>query len=96
MVKRLTFEIDENTHNQLKAEAAEKGVSLGSYCSSILKARSGESRSSFLDNLSHATLSIISLGDLRDIVSQLIKERPKDWEAKTRMVNSEILRRYRT
>ena len=94
--KRLTFNINEHLHNQLKAEAAAKGVSLGSYCASILEGRSGESRSSFLNDLDRTTLSLIPLGELRDTVTQLVKEKPRDWERKTRMVNNEILRRYRS
>lgn len=94
--KRLTFEINEHLHNQLKAEAAAKGVSLGSYCTSILEGRSGESHSPFLNDLDRTTLSLIPLGDLREAVVQLVKEKPRDWEKKTRMVNNEILRRYRT
>jgi hypothetical protein len=94
--KRLTFEINEHLHSQLKAEAAEKGVSLGSYCTSILEGRGGASHSSFLNDLDRTTLSLISLGELRDAVTQLVREKPQDWEKKSRMVNNEILRRYRT
>jgi len=91
--KRLTFDIPEELHNSLKAEASAKGVSLGSYCTAILN---GEVSSSPSPPVDFSTLKFLSLTDLREITSQLAKERPTDWQRQLANVNMEMRRRFKT
>ena len=91
--KRLTFDIPEELHNRLKAEAAQMGVSLGSYCATILE--SGDTSSLSIENLDPATLSVLPVGTLREFCSELIEKRPKGWQQKIRSVNFELQRRYK-
>ena len=92
MSKRLTFEINEKLHSRLKSEAAQLGVTLGSHCASILEG-GGESPSVEIDSSSFAAYS---LGDLRDLNQQLLKEQPTNWKKTVANVNAEIRRRFLT
>ena len=91
--KRLTIEIPEQLHNRLKAEAAAKGVSLGSHCTSILE---GEVTISPSFEVDQTTLSYLSLAQLRDISQELLDNRPTDWKRRVANVNMEMRRRFRT
>ena len=91
--KRLTIEIPEQLHNRLKAEAAAKGVSLGSHCTSILE---GEVTISPSFEVDQTTLSYLSLAQLRDISQELLDNRPTDWKRQVANVNMEMRRRFRT
>lgn len=93
--KRLTFEINEELHAQLKAEAAAKGLHLGPYCQQILAARSQETGSGSVKELDATTISVMPLGALRELCAELAETKPKGWERGIRLVNSEIRRRYR-
>ena len=90
--KRLTFDIPLELHNRLKAEAAAKGVSLGSHCSAILSGEEGSSPSTQVDM---STLTFMSLTELREISSQLIKEKPSNWQRQVANVNMEMRRRFK-
>jgi hypothetical protein len=92
--KRLTFEVSEELHSRLKAEAAAKGVSLGSHCSAILEA-GGLEPSSSIEELDATTISSMSMDNLREACSSLVKDRPKDWKRGVQMINTEIRRRFR-
>jgi len=92
--KRLTFEVTEELHSRLKAEAAAKGVSLGSHCSAILEA-GGVQPSSSIEELDAATISSMTLESLREKCSSLTKDRPRDWKRGVNMLNTEIRRRFR-
>ena len=91
--KRLTFEIPLELHNRLKAEASAKGVSLGSYCTAILE---GESKGSPSLEVDQTTLSYLSLLQLRDIIQELVDNRPTDWKRQVANVNMEMRRRFKT
>ena len=91
--KRLSVEIDENLHAQLKAEASAQGLHLGPYVEAILEAR-GDAPSS-VEKLDATTISVLPLGSLRELCTELAEKKPKDWERGIRLVNSEIRRRYR-
>jgi len=95
--KRLTFEIDESLHAQLKAEASAKGLHLGPYCEAILEAREGVSSpsSSSVKKIDATSISAIPLNILRNMCVELAESQPKDWERSIRLINTEIRRRYR-
>jgi hypothetical protein len=91
--KRLTFEVPGELHSQLKSEAAELGVSLGSYCEKLLEGR--QKSSSSVEELDATTISSMSMDNLREACSSLVKDRPKDWKRGVQMINTEIRRRFR-
>lgn len=92
--KRLTFEVTEELHSRLKAEAAAKGVSLGSHCTAILE-EGGVQPSSSIEELDATTISTMTLDGLREFSTSLTKERPRDWKRGVNLINSEIRRRFR-
>jgi hypothetical protein len=92
--KRLTFEVTEELHSRLKAEAAAKGVSLGSHCSAILEA-GGVQPSSSIEELDATTISSMTLASLRETNLSLTKDRPKNWKRGVNLINTEIRRRFR-
>jgi hypothetical protein len=91
--KRLSIDIDESLHAQLKAEASAQGLHLGPYCEAILEAR-GDAPSS-VETLDATTISTMPLDALRTTCSELAENKPRDWEKGIRLVNTEIRRRYR-
>ena len=91
--KRLSIEIDESLHAQLKAEASAQGLHLGPYCEAILEAR-GDASSS-VEKLDATTISTMPLNTLREMCIELAENKPRDWERGVRLVNTEIRRRYR-
>lgn len=91
--RRLTFDVPEELHTRLKAEAAQLGVSLGSHCTSILEG--GETSSLSVENLDAATLSVLPVSTLREYCSELTEKRPQGWQQKIRSVNFELQRRYK-
>lgn len=94
--KRLTFMIDEELHNRLKAEAAEKGVSLGSHCTRLLMDEKGNSLSHpSVEELDTTTISAMPLNALRELCTTLVENKPTNWQQAITRVNSEIRRRYR-
>ncbi len=94
--KRLTFEVPEELHTRLKAEAAQKGVSLGSLCTGILEASGGTQVSSPAPvELSSAVLATMPLDSLRKMSVSLANSMPQGWERKVAAINFEIRRRYK-
>ena len=91
--KRLSIEIDESLHAQLKAEASSAGLHLGPYCQAILEARSDAPSS--VEKLDATTISTMPLNALRNLCTELAETKPRDWERGIRLVNTEIRRRYR-
>ena len=91
--RRLTFEVPEELHSRLKAEAASLGVTLGSHCSAILDA-GGSSPSSSIE-LDAATLRNLPLNVLRDEMLDITKSQTDGWKRKAALINNEILRRHR-
>lgn len=91
--KRLAFDVEEDLHSFLKQKAAEQGTSLGVLCSALLEAG--------LETAPKASVEIdpeqypsTPLDKLREEATRLGSEKPKDWEAKVRKINSEIVKRY--
>ena len=93
--KRLSIEIDESLHAQLKAEASAQGLHLGPYCQAILEARGEATLSSSVEKLDATTISTMPLDALRGLCSELAENKPRDWERGIRLINTEIRRRYR-
>ena len=91
--KRLTFEVPEELHTRLKAEAASLGVTLGSHCSAILDG--GGVKPSPSIELDAATLRSLPLNILRDKMLEVTEGQPDGWRRKVALINSEILRRHR-
>ena len=91
--KRLSIDIDESLHAQLKAEASAQGLHLGPYCQAILEARSDAPSS--VEKLDATTISTMPLNALREMCIELAENKPRDWERGVRLVNTEIRRRYR-
>jgi len=91
--KRLTFEIPLELHNRLKSEAAAKGVSLGSHCTSIL---GGEAlASSPVEKVDLSVVPYYSLDQLRSLSTELIETQPDGWRQDLASVNAEMRRRFR-
>lgn len=94
--RRLTFEVPEELHSRLKAEAAQLGVSLGSHCASILEASGGTQVSPPAPvELSSAVLATMPLDSLRKMSVSLANSMPQGWERKVAAINFEIRRRYK-
>jgi len=93
--KRLSIDIDESLHAQLKAEASAQGLHLGPYCEAILEARGEATLSSSVEKLDATTISTMPLDALRGLCSELAENKPRDWERGIRPTNTEIRRRYR-
>ncbi len=92
--RRLTFEVPEELHSRLKAEAAELGISLGSHCSAILSG-GGVKPSSDVE-FDTSTLPTMPLDALRKLCNDLAEFQPDDWKRRVGILNTEIRRRYRT
>ena len=91
--KRLTFNVEEDLHARLKAEAAEMGVPLGSHCARLLENAVGQPRPLlYLDKVS---LAAMPLDELRKLSTELTERQPEDWMQSVTRINSEIRRRYR-
>ena len=90
MSKRLTFDVTEELHSRLKAEAAQLGVSLGSHCASILEG--GDVSPSV--EIDPSSFNAMSLGSLRELNQQLLSGKPKDWKRSVANVQAEIRRRF--
>lgn len=92
--KRIILNVTEDLHTRLKAEAAQKGISLGSHCAAIL---GGEALASPpIEELDLQTLSFLSLTQLREQATELLANRPSDWKRRVANVNSEMRRRFKT
>jgi len=92
--KRVSITIDDKLHSQLKAEASAQGIPLGSYCEAILEGR-GNTPSPPVKEVDASTIAVMPLDELRALNSELVSIKPAGWERSTRLVNSEIRRRYR-
>lgn len=94
--KRLTFDVEESLHSELKAMAAGRGVTLGALCSAILS--SGVENDVEVEKGGPIDPSLypnIGLGELREEALKLGKERPKGWDTLVRQINAQIVRRYK-
>ena len=92
--KRIILNVTEDLHARLKAEAAQKGISLGSHCAAILGGEA--SASPPIEELDLQTLSFLSLTQLREQATELLANRPSDWKRRVANVNSEMRRRFKT
>lgn len=92
--RRLTFEVPEELHARLKAEAAELGIPLGSHCSVILSG--GGVKPSPDVKFDVATLPNLPLGSLRDLLSEISEKQGKDWRRQVGILQTEMSRRYRS
>ena len=90
--KRLIFDVPEELHARLKAEAAQMGVSLGSHCATILQ---GGDKSPSVMELDQTTIAAMPLGVLREMCQDLADKKPHDWSSAIVRIQSEIRRRYR-
>jgi hypothetical protein len=94
--KRLTFDVEESLHSELKARAAEQGVALGTLCSSLLS--SGVENDVGIEKKEPVDPSMypnIGLEELREEALRLGKERPDGWDTLVRKINAQIVRRYK-
>ena len=93
--KRLTFDVSEELHSRLKAEAAALGTALGAHCATILQDGSPKGGLPGVEDMDTATLSAMPLGVLREMCQDLGETKPTGWEIAIRRVQSEIKRRYK-
>lgn len=94
--KRLTFDVEESLHSELKARAAEHKVSLGTLCSSLLVVgMENDVEVKEKGPIDPSMYSNIALDELREEALRLGKEQPKGWDTYVRKINAEIVRRYR-
>lgn len=94
--KRLTFDVEESLHSELKARAAEQGIALGVFCSSLLS--SGVEKDDKVEKKEPIDPSMypsIGLKELREEALRLGKERPNGWDTLVRKINAQIVRRYK-
>ena len=92
--KRIILNVTEELHTRLKAEAAQKGISLGSHCAAILGGETSVSPP--VEELDMQSLSFLSLTQLREKTTELLANRPSDWKRRVANVNSEMRRRFKT
>jgi hypothetical protein len=92
--KRLTFDVEENLHSSLKKEAAERKLSMGAFCSSLIEGGLSKQKDE-LGGLDPSQYSAYPLDKLREEALRLGESKPKDWETLVRRLNLEIVKRYR-
>lgn len=93
--KRLTFDVEEDLHSNLKQEAAKRGLPLGALCSTLLEKGLGEETTTRTSvEIDPELFSSLPLDYLRGEVARLGAEKPKDWQLTVRRINSEIVKRY--
>ena len=95
--KRLTFDVEESLHSELKAMAAERKVSLGTLCSGLLQigVENGGVEVEKKKPISPTLYPNSALDALRTEAIRLGTEKPKDWDVMVRKINAEIVRRYK-
>ena len=93
--KRLTIDIDENLHAALKAESSAQGLHLGPFVEKILESRGESVPDTTLKAVDIASISTMSLNNLRELATTLGDTQPSDWRKQLNIVNTEIRRRYR-
>ena len=93
--KRLTVDIDENLHAALKAESSAQGLHLGPFVEKILESRGKSVPDTTLKAVDIASISTMSLNNLRELATTLGDTQPSDWKKQLNIVNTEIRRRYR-
>ena len=93
--KRLTIDIDESLHAQLKAESSAQGLHLGPFVEKILESRGESVPDTTLKAVDIASISTMSLNNLRELATSLGDTQPSDWRKQLNIVNTEIRRRYR-
>ncbi len=96
--KRLTFDVEESLHSELKAMAAERKVSLGTLCSGLLSVgveNGGDVEVEKRESITPTMYPNAALDELRAEAIRLGTEKPKDWDVMVRKINAEIVRRYK-
>lgn len=96
--KRLTFDVEESLHSELKAMAAERKVSLGTLCSGLLSAGTGSGGDIEVEKRGRIAPTMYPnapLDELRAEAIRLSAEEPKNWDVMVKKINAEIVRRYR-
>ena len=93
--KRLTIDIDEKLHAALKAESSAQGLHLGPFVEKILESRGESVPDTTLKAVDIASISTMSLNNLRELATTLGDTQPSDWRKQLNIVNTEIRRRYR-
>ena len=93
--KRLTIDIDENLHSALKSESSAQGLHLGPFVEKILESRGESVPDTTLKAVDIASISTMSLNNLRELATTLGDTQPSDWRKQLNIVNTEIRRRYR-
>lgn len=91
--KRLTFDVEERLHSNLKQKAAERGVPLGAFCSALLESGLEVSSKTSIE-FDPEVYQNLPLDLLRSETARLGRERPKNWENLVKKINSEIVKRY--
>lgn len=94
--KRLAFDVEEDLHSRLKQLAAEQGVALGAFCSSMIEAglEVGGIVAAPSVELDPASYASLPLDTLREEANRLSVTKSKDWEMHVRRINAEIVKRY--
>lgn len=95
--KRLSFDVEESLHSELKARAAGQGVTLGALCSSLLSSEPDEMGAKIdkREPLDPSLYPNVGLKELRDEIQLLGRNRPEGWNLLIRKINAEITRRYK-
>lgn len=94
--KRLTFDVEESLHSELKARAAEQKVALGTLCSSLLSSGvEGDVEVKKEESIDPLMYSQLSLEVLRNEALRLGRDKPQGWDTLVRKINAQIVRRYK-
>lgn len=93
--KRLALDVEDDLHSLLKQKAAEQGISLSLLCSRLLQDGLDASQSP-QEKLgpNFGSYELLPLDKLRYEVTRLALEKPRDWEAGVRRINTEIAKRF--
>jgi hypothetical protein len=92
--KRLTCDVEERLHSLLKSEAAERNLSMGSLCSSLLEGALANERKE-VSSLDPSSYAGAPLDQLRAEALRLAEVKLDGWESFVRKINLEIVRRYK-
>jgi hypothetical protein len=92
--KRLTYDVEERLHSLLKKEAAERNLSMGALCSSLLEGALANERKE-AGGLDPSSYAGAPLDQLRAEALRLAEVKGEGWESCVRKINLEIVKRYK-
>ena len=93
--KRLTFDVSEELHARLKAEAAQLGIALGAHCASLLDNAGASAPAPSIEEIDQQTVYNLPLDTLRAMLKETADTKPANWSRIVTVINNEIRRRYR-